>query len=133
MRSGERTGLRWAAIGILLLGCKADSFIGPGDLLLGRWGGLGVEIQGSRAGIDVTLSCDRTASAGPVRIGADKAFAGTVALRAGASPPALTPFSGRVVSDHSVYVEFGDPVIAYATVVQGQRGTFWTCDAGSIR
>jgi hypothetical protein len=121
-------GIRWVAIA-LLLGCQSESVLGPGDVIVGRWGGLGVEIQGSRAGLAVTLSCDRTATAGPVRINADKTFVGTAELRVGSAAPSPVAFIGHIVSDHSLYVEFGDPVIAYATLAQGQRGSFWTCAA----
>lgn len=122
----------WLVLAIAVQGCSAESVLGPGDLLVGKWGGLGVELLGTSDGIVVTLSCGRTASTGPVRIGADKTFGGTVELRTGSSAPTTTPFSGRIVSDHSLYIEFGVPVIAYATVVEGQRAQFWSC-ASAVR
>ena len=108
-------------LSLLFVGCASDRTLGPGDLLLGRWGADGAVLQASPTNVAVLIRCEGLVTGAPIRVGSDRTFAAAGTLTGPDDRQQSVALNGRILAAGIIELEVGAPFSQTFTLRQGAQ------------
>jgi len=97
-------------LSLAALSCHSDGFLGPGDRILGKWGGPGIGMLASPTEVTVSFGCSGVYIDGPVSVRSDGSFSAQGVHGGWWSPQVEVSVEGRVLPANFIELRLGPPL-----------------------
>lgn len=99
-----------AFLSLAALSCHSDGFLGPGDAILGKWGGAGVGMLASPTEVTVSFACSGVYIDRPVKVRSDGSFSAQGVHGGWWVPRVSVSVEGRVLPANIIELRLGPPL-----------------------
>ncbi len=99
-----------ALLSLAALSCHSDGVLGPGDAILGEWGGAGVGLRATPTEVAVSFACSGVYIDRPVIVRSDGSFSAQGVHGGWWVPQESVSVEGRVLPANIIELRLGPPL-----------------------